>query len=139
MIKLKKKIRVISSLPPSLDDKNKTFNTLLTLIILILVGLGLYIGYKKVLPYINAVNINKISGKKTAITSCNTKDYIIIGNDKSYTMKLTNKDCKEIHYEGTLKIKNNEIIFENNIVGTIDNKYNIIINNIKFESSETNE
>ena len=82
MIKLKKKIRVISSLPPSLDDKNKTFNTLLTLIILILVGLGLYIGYKKVLPYINMI------GKK--VTYIVYKTFQTDENDTSFYNRDTN-------------------------------------------------
>ena len=136
MVTLKNKIKVIDSLPP--EEKKKTsVSTIITTLLLIIIIIALFfIAYKNLLPYINAVNINKIVGKKINITECNTKDYIIIGNDKSYSLSLTNKNCETKHYEGNLKIKNNEIIFENSIKGIIDNNYNIIINNNLFESDK---
>lgn len=134
MVTLKNKIKVIDSLPPN-NKKKTSISTIITILILIIIiTLLLYITYTQLLPYINAVNINKISGKKINITECNTKDYIIISNDKSYSLSLTNNNCETKYYEGTLKIKNNIIIFENNIKATIDNNYNIIINNNLFES-----
>lgn len=138
MVTLKNKIKVIDSLPP--EEKKKTsISTIITILIsTILVILLFFIAYKNLLPYINAVDINKIVGKKIHITECNTKDYIIIGNDKSYSLSLTNNNCETKYYEGNLKIKNNEIIFDNNIKGIIDNNYNIIINNNLFES-DSNE
>ena len=62
-----------------------------------------------------ATNINKITGKKINITECNTKDYIIINKDKTYSMNLTNNNCISNYYEGTIIIKNNEIIFTKEI------------------------
>lgn len=134
MVTLKNKIKVIDSLPPE-EKKKSSLSTIITILItIIIVILLFFIAYKNLLPYINAININKIVGKKINITECNTKDYIIIGNDKSYSLSLTNESCETKHYEGNLTIKNNEIIFENNIKGTIDSNYNIIINNNLFES-----
>lgn len=138
MTTLKSKIKTIDSLPYTEKKKNNPIKLLLILIILMLITLVIYITYTQLLPYINAVNINKITGKKINITECNTKDYIIINKDKSYTMNLTDNNCNTNYYEGNIIIKNNKITFNNNISGTIDNNYNIIINNNIFES-DTNE
>ena len=136
---LKSKIKIIPSLPPT-SKKNKTpLNYIFYILLFIIIGIILYFSYIKLSPYINAVNIKKISGKKINITECNTKDYVIIGNDKAYSMQLTNINCETQHYEGNIKIKNNEIIFNKNIKGQIDSDYNIIINNKKFESDDDNE
>lgn len=141
MVILKNKIKTVSSLPPEQKKKIAPTSILITVIITIIIGLLLFITYKNTLPYINAVNIKNIVGKKTFITKCNTKDYIIIGKDKSYSLSLTNDNCETKYFEGTLTIKNNQIIFEKNITGTIDNNYNIIINNSLFESenNKTND
>ena len=133
-MKLKNKIKIIKSLP---DEKKKQFS--LSSFILVIIGIIVLFGlifliYKYTIPYINAVNINKITGKKTIITECNTKDYIIINKDKSYTMSLTNKKCEIEYYEGNVTIINNIIIFNKTIKGTIDKDYNIIINESTFKS-----
>lgn len=136
MVTLKRKIKVIESLPPEDNKKNAASNLISIFIIIIILGILIFIGYKLLMPYFNAVDINKIIGKRINITKCNTKDYIIINQDKSYSLSLTNENCETKHYEGNLKIKNNEIIFENSIKGIIDNNYNIIINNNLFESEK---
>lgn len=154
MTKLKRKIRTIASLPPSPEDKEKKTNTIITFILIILLAIGGYFIYQKLSPYIFAVEVNKITGKKVNITKCNTKDYIIISKDKSYSMSLTNDSCKQEHFEGNLYTKNNTIIFEyeieketnkkdndiitKKITGLIDQNYNIIINDNLFEE-EKNE
>ena len=134
MVKLKNKIKPINSLREEKKEKMNISTIIISisslLIFLTLIILFIY----KSLPYLRATNINKIEGKKINITECNNKDYIIINKDKSYTMSLTNDDCISNHYEGTLIIKDNTIIFNNNIKGLIDNNYNIIINNKIFES-----
>lgn len=155
MTKLKKRIRTIASLPPSLEDKEKKSNTIIGFILIILLSLGGYFIYQKLSPYIFAVKINKITGKKVYITDCNTKDYIIISKDKSYSMALTNDSCKQEHFEGNLYIKDKNVIFKyeveietnkkdneiatKKIVGQIDENYNIIINNNKFEEEKNNK
>ena len=139
MKKLKPKIKIIPSLPPIPNETKKTHKIIITILIILIIIILLYITYLIITPYINSVNINKIAGKKIHITNCNTKDYIIIGKDKSYSMKLTNDNCISKNYEGNLIIKNNEIIFNDNIKGIIDNNYNIIINNNKFERENNNE
>ena len=136
MVTLKKKIKVIDSLPPEDNKKKSTSKIIATFITIIILGILIFTGYKLLMPYFNAVDINKIIGKRINITKCNTKDYIIISQDKSYSLSLTNENCETKYYEGNLKIKNNEIIFENNIKGIIDNNYNIIINNNLFESDK---
>lgn len=136
MVTLKKKIKVIDSLPPEDNKKTSTGKIIATFITIIILGILIFIGYKLLMPYFNAVDINKIIGKRINITKCNTKDYIIISQDKSYSLSLTNENCETKYYEGNLKIKNNKIIFENNIKGIIDNNYNIIINNNLFESDK---
>ncbi len=138
MVTLKKKIKVIESLPPEDNKKKSTGKIITTFITIIILGILILITYKILTPYLNAVNINKITGKKINITECNIKDYIIISPDKSYSLSLTNENCETKHYEGTIIIKNNEINFDNNIKGIIDNNYNIVINNKLFES-EKNE
>ena len=138
MVTLKKKIKVIESLPPEDNKKTSTGKIITTFITIIILGILVLITYKILTPYLNAVNINKITGKKINITECNIKDYIIISPDKSYSLSLTNENCETKHYEGTIIIKNNEINFDNNIKGIIDNNYNIVINNKLFES-EKNE
>ena len=136
MVTLKNKIKVIDSLPPENNKKTTTGKIIATFITIIILGILIFIGYKLLMPYFNAVDINKIIGKRINITKCNTKDYIIISQDKSYSLSLTNENCETKYYERNLKIKNNEIIFENNIKGIIDNNYNIIINNNLFESDK---
>ena len=134
MTTLKKKIKPIDSLPP-LKKERKSITTILSYTIITLVILtSCYFIYKELIPYIFATDINKITGKKINITECNTKDYIIINKDKSYTMKLTDTNCKQTNYEGDIKIKSNKIIFNKNITGLTDNNNNIIVNNNLFES-----
>ena len=132
MVKLKNKIKTINSLPDIKKEfpTKKVIGLLCFLVILIP---SLYIGYIKILPYINSVNINKIIGKRVYYSDCNTKDYIIISSDKSFNLSITDNNCKTMYYEGDIVIKNNEITFNNNISGIIDNDYNIIINNNIFE------
>lgn len=138
MTTLKKKIKIIDSLPPENKEKKSIISILIYITItLVILTIG-YLIYTQLIPYIFATDINKITGKKTTITECNTKDYIIINKDKSYTMGLTNNDCEQQHFEGDIIIKNNEIIFNKSIKGKIDNNNNIIINNNLFES-ENNE
>ena len=136
MVKLKNKIKTIESLPEEPPKKTSIISILISLIIFTLLSIGIFFIIKNVLPFINATDINKITGKKTNITDCNTKDYIIIGEDKSYSLSLTNDNCITKYYEGTIIIKNNEIIFNNNLKGFIDNKNNIIIKNKIFESDK---
>lgn len=138
MTTLKSKIKKIDSLPYIEKRKTNPIKTLTIIIVIILITLVIYLICTKILPYINAVNINKIIGKKINITECNTKDYVIINKDKSYSMSLTDINCNTNYYEGNVLIKNNTIIFKTNIIGKIDNNYNIIINNSIFES-EKNE
>ncbi|MBQ3021538.1 MAG: hypothetical protein IJD92_04885 [Bacilli bacterium] len=133
MIKLKNKIKIIKPLPDE-NNKKDILNIIIINMIILLFLIIIIFTYINMLPYINAIDINKITGKKTTITNCNTKDYIIIEKDKTYNMSITNEECNQEYYEGTLIIKNNTINFNNNIKGTIDNKYNIIINNNIFES-----
>lgn len=136
MTTLKRKIKIIESLPTKKKEKKSIISILASIIITLVIFTVCFIIYKQLLPYIFATNINKITGKKINITECNTKDYIIINKDKSYTMTITNHNCKQTHYEGDITIKNNEIIFNKNIKGLIDNNYNIIINNNIFESDK---
>ncbi len=138
MTTLKQKIKTVDSLPYVEKKKNNPIKILIIIVIILLVTLVIYLTYNELLPYINATNINKITGKKINITECNTKDYIIINKDKSYTMNITNDNCEKEYYEGNITIKNNNVIFSNEIIGKIDNNYNIIINNKIFES-EKNE
>lgn len=138
MTTLKQKIKTVDSLPYVEKKKNNPIKILIIIVIILLVTLVIYLTYNELLPYINATNINKITGKKINITECNTKDYIIINKDKSYTMSITNNNCEKEYYEGNITIKNNNVIFSNDIIGKIDNNYNIIINNKIFES-EKNE
>lgn len=136
MVKLKNKIITINSLPTEEKKKIPLSTIIIIFITTLLLFISLYFIYIKLLPYANAVDINKITGKKTYITECNTKDYIIIGKDKSYSISITNNNCETKHYEGDITIKNNEIIFNDNLKGLIDNNYNIIINNNIFESDK---
>lgn len=136
MVKLKNKIITINSLPTEEKKKIPLSTIIIIFITTLLLFISLYFIYIKLLPYVNAVDINKIAGKKTYITECNTKDYIIIGKDKSYSISITNNNCETKHYEGDITIKNNEIIFNDNLKGLIDNNYNIIINNNIFESDK---
>lgn len=138
MTTLKSKIKTVDSLPYIEKKKTNPLKILIILVIILLITLVIYLTYNELSPYFNAVNINKIVGKKTNITKCNTKDYVIINKDKSYTMNITNDNCEKEYYEGNITIKSNNIIFNNNITGKIDNNYNIIINNKIFES-EKNE
>lgn len=136
MTTLKPKIKIINPLPPVEKKKTNPLKILIILVIILIITLVIYLTYNELLPYINAVNINKIVGKKTNITKCNTKDYIIINKDKSYTMSLTNNNCITNYYEGNLSIKNNTITFTKTIKGTIENNYNIIIDNNIFEDDK---
>lgn len=138
MTTLKRKIKIIESLPQEKKEKKSIISTLITIIIILLIISLIYIGYIKITPYIFATDINKIVGKKVNFTECNTKDYIIINKDKSYTMNLTNKECEQKYYEGDIIIKNNKIIFKKNIIGLIDNNNSIIVNNNIFKG-EYNE
>lgn len=134
MVQLKNKIKIINSMP---SDKEKKKSSIIPLIILIIILIGTSITfYQFGLPYIKAIKIDKVMGKKVCITECNTKDYIIINKDKSYSMNLTDKNCETNYFEGNLTIKNNEIFFNKNIVGIIDDNYNIIINNNLFKSDK---
>ena len=133
---LKTKIKIVDSLPYVEKKKTNPLKILIILVTILLITLVIYLTYNELIPYINAVNINKIVGKKTNITECNTKDYIIINEDKSYTMSLTDNNCTTNYYEGNLSIKNNIITFTKTIKGTIDNNYNIIINNHIFEDDK---
>ena len=135
MTTLKSKIKTVDSLPYIEKKKTSPLKILIILVIILLITLVIYLTYNELLPYFNAVNINKIVGKKTNITECNTKDYIIINKDKSFTMNITNDNCEKEYYEGNITIKSNNIIFNNNITGKIDNNYNIINNKI-FESEK---
>ena len=111
MTTLKPKIKRINSLPPEIKQKKSFIDIFIPLIfIFVLLSIGYFL-YKELHPYFNAIDIKKISGKKTYISECNTKNY-----------------------EGNLKIKNNEIIFDNNMKGYIDNNYNIKINDKLFKS-----
>ena len=136
MTTLKSKIKIVDSLPYVEKKKTNPLKILIILVTILLITLVIYLTYNRLLSYINAVNINKIVGKKTNITECNTKDYIIINEDKSYTMSLTDNNCTTNYYEGNLSIKNNIITFNKTIKGTIDNNYNIIINNNIFEDDK---
>lgn len=136
MTTLKSKIITVDSLPYVEKKKTNPLKILIAIIVILLITLVIYLTYNALLPYINAVNINKIVGKKTNITECNTKDYIIINDDKSYTMSLTDNNCITNYYEGNLSIKSNTITFTKTIKGTIDNNYNIIINNNIFEDDK---
>lgn len=136
MTTLKSKIIRIDSLPYVEKKKTNSLKTLIILVIILIITLVIYLIYNRLLPYINAVNINKITGKKTNITECNTKDYIIINKDKSYTMSLTDNNCNTNYYEGNITIKSNNIIFNDSISGKIDNNYNIIIDNNIFEDDK---
>ena len=139
MTTLKSKIKVIPPLPNTINKKNKLKKIIATIITIILITIISYITYIQLLPYINAINIKNIIGKKIYITDCNTKDYIIINSNKTYSLKITDNNCNQNTYEGTIIIKYNEITFKNdtkNIIGLIDSNYNIIINNNKYESDK---
>lgn len=136
MVKLKSKIKTVESLPPTTKKKIGIITILTYLIITLIILVVGYIIYINIFPYINAININDINGKKINITKCNTKDYVIIGKDKSYSLSITNDDCITKYYEGTVILKNNEIIFNKNLKGIVDKNYNIIINNNIFESDK---
>ncbi len=139
MVTLKNKIIKVDSLPPIEKKKTSPITILFTILTILIIIFVAYFSYIKLLPYIKATNINNIVGKKVFITECNTKDYIIINKDKTYSLGLTNNNCKTKHYEGTLTIKNNEIIFNKTIKGIIDSNYNIIINNNLFTIDNINE
>ena len=146
---LKNKIKIIDPLPIIPNKKNLRLKILiffLTILIILTIFLTIY---NYLIPYINAVKLDKIIGKKTYLTDCNTKDFLIINSTKSYSMQLTNNDCEKEYYEGNFIIKNNNIIFNyettinnkqtnKNIIGLIDinDNYNIIINNKNFESEK---
>ena len=138
MVKFKKKIKIVNSLPDKEKRKVSISNVLITTIICVLIVLLGFILFKYLYPYVTSVNINNIVGKKTYINDCNLKDYVIIEKDKSFSMSLTNNKCKTKYYEGNIEIKGNNITFNKNITGIITSDYNIIINNNKFES-EKNE
>lgn len=135
MVKLKKRIITKESLPE--EKKIIPITTIIiSILIILIIGVIFTFSIIKLLPYINAVDINKITGKKIHITECNTRDYIIISADKTYSISITNNLCETKKFEGDITIKNNEIIFNDNIKGYIDNNYNIIINNNIFESDK---
>ena len=130
---LKTKIKVVDSLPPVEKKKFSIIKFLITLIVLLIIGIGIYFLFNSLIPYIKAVKIDKIEGKRIYHNECNTLDYITISPDKSFTMELYNDDCEKKYYEGDLIIKNNEIIFNDNIKGIIDSNYNIVIDSKLFE------
>lgn len=134
MVKLKNKIITVDSLPQ--NNKIPSSNILITIISLLILIVISFLLIKTLIPYITATDINKITGKKIFITECNTKDYLIISKDKSYSLSITNNNCDIIHYEGNIIIKNNVIIFNKNLKGYIDKNYNIIINNNIFKSDK---
>lgn len=136
MVKLKNKIITVYSLPPDEKKKISVSSILITLIIVLMLIITTFSIIKETIPYIHATKIENIAGKKTFITACNTKDYIIIGIDKSYSLSLTDGNCQTHYYEGTINIKDNKITFNENISGIIDNNFNIIIKNNLFESDE---
>ena len=127
MIKLKKNIVKIDSLP--LDNKKNTpLKIIFFLFILFTISIISYIIYNKTISLTKTININDIKGKKIYLTDCNTKDYLIIGKDKSFSLSITDNNCNTNYYEGNIIIKKNIIYFTNGIEGTIDDNYNIIIN-----------
>ena len=132
MNKLKKKIISVEPLPND-NKKIEPTKIITTIIIIIIFSLIAFFVYIKLLPVINGVNINRIKGKRAFITTCNTKDYVIIAKDKTYSLSLTNDNCEPKYYEGTISIENRVITFNKKISGIIDDDYNIIINNNKFE------
>lgn len=136
MVKLKNIIKTIDSLPQEEKKKISISSILITLIIIFILIITTFFIVKEIIPYIRATKIEKILGKKIFITDCNTKDYIIIGKDKSYSLSLTDENCQNHYYEGTINIKDNKITFNKNISGLIDNNYNIIIKNNLFESDK---
>ncbi len=134
MPKIKNKIKVVDSLPVESNKKNYLKTILIALSFIIILSLIVFIVYRKFSPYINAIDVKEISGKKIFITECNTKDYIIISEDKSYTLQLTDENCNILNFEGNIVIKNNIIFFDKNLTGTIDKDYNIIINDNIFKN-----
>ena len=149
MTKLKNKIRNIPPLPNKIKKKTSPIKIILTIPFIISMFIGLYFTLKQIYPYINAVKINKIIGKKISTTECNTLEYIIINIDKTYSMKITDENCNINELNGNIIIKNNIIYFQyeetinNKIIkkekqGIIDKNYNILINNNTF-MSEKNE
>ncbi len=134
MTKIKKRIRVIPSLPPEEKEKVNIVNVLIVFIIIIGLALAGFIAYKKLLPYLNAVDVKKIAGKKVFLNECNIKDYVIISTDKSYTLSLTDNECNTKNYSGDVLIKDNKIYFNDSLYGLIDNNFNIIINNNIFKA-----
>ena len=103
MVKLKTKIVEVDS---SFEEKKKTsiINLLISIIILLIILSVCYIIYTWAKPYINAVDIEKIAGRRIVITECNTKDYLIIGKDKAYSMSITNENCEKENYDGNIKL-----------------------------------
>ena len=138
MRKLKTKIKVINSLPKENSNDLPLSKLLKYLIFITILLIIIVIIYGKALPYLFSMDINKITRKKVNYTECNTKDYIIIGKDKTYSLSLTDDSCQTDYYEGSFYIKSNNIIFDNKMTGIIDNKYNITINDELFKD-DTNE
>ena len=136
MMKLKRKIKKINSLPYK-KQNNIPLSKILYFLMYFTVGtIIVIVFYIQLIPLVNSVNISKIIGKRIYYTDCNTKDYIIIGKDKSYSLSITDNECDTKYYEGTLKIKSNTIIFNKKIVGKIDNNYNIYINDNLFKEEK---
>ena len=96
MTTLKTKIKTVDSLPNIEKKKTNPLKILIILGIILLITLVIYLTYNRLLPYINAVNINKIVGKKTNITECNTKDYII-------TLEIDGKQYDVLFKGGKIK------------------------------------
>ena len=132
MIKLKKNIVKIDSLPSD-SKKNISLKIIFFLFILFTIAIISYIIYNKTISLTKTININDIKGKKIYLTDCNTKDYLIIGKDKSFSLNITDNNCNTNYYEGNIIIKKNIIYFTNGIEGTIDDNYNIIINGNIFK------
>lgn len=139
MVKLKNKIRVIDSLPPEKKNKFSILKLLGILIFLVCIFLSGLFAYKSITPYLNAIDIKYIVGKKVYLSECNTKDYVIIGKDKSYSMTITDEKCNIKNLDGDIVIKDNKVFFDKYLVGMIDNNYNIIINGNLFVTETKNE
>ena len=132
MIKLKKNIVKIDSLPSD-SKKNTPLKIIFFLFILFTIAIISYIIYNKTISLTKTIDINDIKGKKIYLTDCNTKDYLIIGKDKSFSLNITDNNCNTNYYEGNIIIKKNIIYFTNGIEGTIVDNYNIIINGNIFK------
>jgi len=134
MVKLKNKIIEVNTTTEQ-SKKTPIINILIYLVLLLILISIVFLVYNMAKPYINAVKIDKIKGRRIVITECNTRDYLIIEKDKAFSMSLTNEKCEKEYFDGEIIIKNNTIIFNETLTGTIDKDYNIIINNTIFKNN----